>query len=45
MLTIGGTTIGSAVSVSMDMNEGIIARFRTMASTAARCSSGTSSAA
>nr|BFD87907.1 ABC transporter permease [Streptomyces sp. Xyl84] len=31
MLTIGGTTIGSAVSVSMDMNEGIIARFRTMA--------------
>ncbi|MEV0494941.1 ABC transporter permease [Streptomyces atratus] len=31
MLTIGGTTIGSAVSVSMDMSEGIIARFRTMA--------------
>jgi ABC-2 type transport system permease protein len=31
MMTIGGTTIGSAVSVSMDMNEGIIARFRTMA--------------
>ncbi|WP_329376100.1 ABC transporter permease [Streptomyces sp. NBC_01351] len=31
MLTIGGTTIGSAVSVSTDMNEGIIARFRTMA--------------
>ncbi|MEV5314473.1 MULTISPECIES: ABC transporter permease [unclassified Streptomyces] len=31
MLTIGGTTIGSAVSVSMDMTEGIIARFRTMA--------------
>ncbi|MFQ6143773.1 ABC transporter permease [Streptomyces seoulensis] len=31
MLTIGGTTIGSAVSVSMDMNEGVIARFRTMA--------------
>ncbi|MEU5401468.1 ABC transporter permease [Streptomyces sp. NPDC005963] len=31
MLTIGGTTIGSAVSVAMDMNEGIIARFRTMA--------------
>ncbi|MFD3476504.1 ABC transporter permease [Streptomyces sp. NPDC058695] len=30
MLTIGGTTIGSAVSVSMDMTEGIIARFRTM---------------
>jgi len=31
MLTIGGTTIGSAVSVTMDMTEGIIARFRTMA--------------
>ncbi|MEU1320477.1 ABC transporter permease [Streptomyces tibetensis] len=31
MLTIGGTTIGSAVSVAMDMNEGIIARFRTLA--------------
>ncbi|MCX4906827.1 ABC transporter permease [Streptomyces sp. NBC_00878] len=31
MMTIGGTTIGTAVSVSMDMTEGIIARFRTMA--------------
>ncbi|MCX5400809.1 ABC transporter permease [Streptomyces sp. NBC_00102] len=31
MLTIGGTTIGSAISVCMDMTEGIIARFRTMA--------------
>ncbi|CAG6392246.1 ABC transporter permease [Streptomyces cocklensis] len=31
LLTVGGTTIGSAVSVAMDMNEGIIARFRTMA--------------
>jgi ABC-2 type transport system permease protein len=31
MMTIGGTTIGTAVSVSTDMNEGIIARFRTMA--------------
>ncbi|MGV9251617.1 ABC transporter permease [Streptomyces sp. NPDC003697] len=31
LLTIGGTTIGSAVSVSTDMAEGIIARFRTMA--------------
>ncbi|WP_406289367.1 ABC transporter permease [Embleya sp. NBC_00896] len=30
MMTIGGTTIGSAVSVATDMNEGIIARFRTM---------------
>ncbi|MFI8188637.1 ABC transporter permease [Streptomyces sp. NPDC085946] len=31
VLTIGGTTIGSAVSVCNDMTEGIIARFRTMA--------------
>ncbi|MFB8352783.1 ABC transporter permease [Streptomyces niveus] len=31
MMTIGGTTIGTAVSVSMDMTEGIIARFRTLA--------------
>lgn len=31
LLTIGGTTIGTAVSVAMDMTEGIIARFRTMA--------------
>ncbi|ARQ71602.1 ABC transporter permease [Streptomyces marincola] len=31
LLTIGGTTIGSAVSVATDMAEGIIARFRTMA--------------
>ncbi|WP_331453016.1 ABC transporter permease [Streptomyces sp. SS162] len=31
LLTIGGTTIGSAVSVAMDVTEGIIARFRTMA--------------
>ncbi|CAL9480398.1 ABC transporter permease [Streptomyces pilosus] len=31
MMTIGSTTIGTAVSVSMDMTEGIIARFRTMA--------------
>ncbi|AIR99547.1 ABC transporter permease [Streptomyces glaucescens] len=31
LLTIGGTTIGSAVSVAMDMSEGIIARFRTLA--------------
>ncbi len=29
-MTIGGTTIGAAVSVSMDMTEGIVARFRTM---------------
>ncbi|QFR01089.1 ABC transporter permease [Streptomyces phaeolivaceus] len=31
LLTIGGTVVGTAVSVSTDMNEGIIARFRTMA--------------
>ena len=31
LMTIGGTTIGTAVSVSNDMTEGIIARFRTMA--------------
>ncbi|MGC2998718.1 ABC transporter permease [Streptomyces sp. G35A] len=31
MLTIGSTTIGSAVSVANDMTEGIIARFRTLA--------------
>ncbi|MFG7943803.1 ABC transporter permease [Streptomyces cacaoi] len=31
LLTVGGTTIGSAVSVASDMTEGIIARFRTMA--------------
>ncbi|MCQ4083655.1 ABC transporter permease [Streptomyces sp. RB6PN25] len=31
MMTIGGTVVGTAVSVSNDMNEGIIARFRTMA--------------
>jgi ABC-2 type transport system permease protein len=31
LMTIGSTTIGTAVSVSMDMTEGIIARFRTMA--------------
>ncbi|MFC1439180.1 ABC transporter permease [Streptacidiphilus sp. N1-10] len=31
MMTIGGTVIGTAVSVATDMSEGIIARFRTMA--------------
>jgi ABC-2 type transport system permease protein len=31
LLTIGSTVIGTAVSVANDMNEGIIARFRTMA--------------
>ncbi|MFD6418098.1 ABC transporter permease [Streptomyces sp. NPDC060194] len=30
-MTIGSTVIGCAVSVAMDANEGIIARFRTMA--------------
>ncbi|MFI1683060.1 ABC transporter permease [Streptomyces sp. NPDC020607] len=31
LMTIGSTVIGTAVSISTDMNEGIIARFRTMA--------------
>ncbi|MGW7079352.1 ABC transporter permease [Streptomyces sp. NPDC054866] len=31
LMTIGGTVVGTAVSVSTDMSEGIIARFRTMA--------------
>ncbi len=31
LMTIGSTVIGAAVHVSMDMNEGLIARFRTMA--------------
>jgi ABC-2 type transport system permease protein len=31
LMTIGSTVIGTAVSVSNDMTEGIIARFRTMA--------------
>ncbi|MEU1127244.1 ABC transporter permease [Streptomyces sp. NPDC005899] len=31
LMTIGSTTIGTAVSVSTDMSEGIVARFRTMA--------------
>ncbi|CAM5240908.1 Transport permease protein OS=Streptomyces tendae OX=1932 GN=GUR47_20210 PE=3 SV=1 [Streptomyces tendae] len=30
LMTIGSTTIGTAVSVSTDMTEGIVARFRTM---------------
>ncbi|MFB7495276.1 ABC transporter permease [Streptomyces sp. NPDC056161] len=30
MMTIGSTVIGAAVYISMDMNEGLIARFRTM---------------
>ncbi|MFF1717546.1 ABC transporter permease, partial [Streptomyces sp. NPDC058268] len=30
LMTIGGTVVGTAVSVSTDMAEGIIARFRTM---------------
>ncbi|WP_190226803.1 ABC transporter permease, partial [Streptomyces hydrogenans] len=28
MMTVGGTVVGTAVSVSNDMSEGIIARFR-----------------
>lgn len=31
LMTIGGTPAGAAVSVAMDMTQGIIARFRTMA--------------
>ncbi|GAA3087921.1 ABC transporter permease [Streptomyces rectiviolaceus] len=31
MMTIGGTVVGTAVSVSMDMTEGIMSRFRTLA--------------
>ncbi len=31
LMTIGSTTVGTSVSVAMDMTEGIIARFRTMA--------------
>ncbi|MDX2880869.1 ABC transporter permease, partial [Streptomyces ipomoeae] len=31
LMTIGSTTIGTAVSIANDMSEGIIARFRTMA--------------
>ncbi|MFG2330519.1 ABC transporter permease [Streptomyces sp. NPDC048604] len=31
LMTIGSTTVGTAVSVSNDMTEGIIARFRSMA--------------
>ncbi|WP_339134568.1 ABC transporter permease [Streptomyces sp. f51] len=31
LMTVGSTVIGTAVSVSTDMSEGIIARFRTMA--------------
>ncbi|MCC8479370.1 ABC transporter permease [Streptomyces sp. CS149] len=31
LLTIGSTVVGTAVSVSNDMTEGVIARFRTMA--------------
>jgi len=31
LMTVGSTVIGAAVSVSMDMTEGLIARFRTMA--------------
>lgn len=31
LMTVGSTVIGAAISVSMDMTEGLIARFRTMA--------------
>ncbi|WP_419997164.1 ABC transporter permease [Streptomyces boninensis] len=30
MMTIGGTVVGTAVSIANDMSEGIVARFRTM---------------
>ncbi|MFI0240433.1 ABC transporter permease [Streptomyces sp. NPDC016845] len=30
LMTVGSTVIGAAVYVSMDMNEGLVARFRTM---------------
>ncbi|NGN69993.1 ABC transporter permease [Streptomyces sp. A7024] len=30
MMTVGGTVVGTAVSVATDMSEGIVARFRTM---------------
>jgi len=30
LMTVGSTTVGTAVSVSNDMSEGIVARFRTM---------------
>ncbi|MFJ8660538.1 ABC transporter permease [Streptomyces sp. NPDC093795] len=31
LMTIGSTVIGAAIAVSMDMSEGLVARFRTMA--------------
>ncbi|GAA4796467.1 ABC transporter permease [Streptomyces ziwulingensis] len=31
LMTVGGTALGTAVSVATDMTEGIVARFRTMA--------------
>ncbi|MFD4814954.1 ABC transporter permease, partial [Streptomyces sp. NPDC058418] len=31
LMTIGGTVVGAAVYISMDMTEGLIARFRTLA--------------
>ncbi|MFM9373339.1 ABC transporter permease [Streptomyces sp. Da 82-17] len=31
LMTVGGTVVGTAVSVANDMTEGIVARFRTMA--------------
>ncbi|AGZ42684.1 ABC transporter permease [Actinoplanes friuliensis] len=31
MMTVGGAATGTAISVAMDMTEGIVARFRTMA--------------
>ncbi|WP_328467215.1 ABC transporter permease [Streptomyces sp. NBC_00448] len=31
MMTVGSTVVGAAVSIAMDMSEGVVARFRTMA--------------
>ena len=40
LMTLVGTATGTAISVSMDMNEGIVARFRTMAISRAAVLSG-----
>ena len=45
LIAVAGGLQGTAISVAMDMTEGIIARFRTMGSPAPPCRSATSSAA
>ena len=40
LMTLVGTATGTAISVAMDMNEGIVARFRTMAISRAAVMSG-----